>query len=625
MIHTKGFINNMGIFTRFFALLLLLLVTGNAAAVNHFIPIDTSSPRATMASFLALSEEAANRYDEFRDSPSPETQKALLHISVKAEQLFDLSKIAPANRSKIADETYYLLWDSVARLKLPDLEEIPGTTLDQSDESKDSLPSRWRIPNSEITIELVKEGSDAGEYLFSQSTVKNARSYYESLRELPYVQPMRIKDVYRINELITGWMVPPSWTEQLPDWANYAVFGQIVWKWIASLLLTTIGLGFIILVYRWSRHNADSGSLSSFLLNMSTPLTILIVLPIVRYIAREQIHVTGMALELSHYLLFVSYGVTLVWVVWLSANHIVEVIIDSPRVKDESLDASLLRLVARSIGVIAILVLVIRILNELGVPVYGLVTGAGVGGIAIALSAKYTLENFMGALNLFADRPVRVGDLCRFDDESTPGFSPVGRVESIGLRSTKIRRIDRFLITIPNAEFAQRNIVNLSVNDKFVLSTVLGLRYETTDDQLRFVLAELRAMLHAHPMTMHTSNDPIRIRFTGFGDYSLNVSIRVFIRTKNYNEFLAIQEDLLLRMSTIVEQAGTGFAFPSRTLYLTRDSGLDEEAQQAAEKQVREWAAAYELPFPEFSDEQLKKISDTLDYPPEGSPDADRG
>ena len=89
---------------------------------------------------------------------------------------------------------------------------------------------------------------------------------------------------------------------------------------------------------------------------------------------------------------------------------------------------------------IAMFVFLLRTAHEIGVPVYGSVAGAGVGGIAIALAAKPTLENFIGALNLFVDRPVRVGDLCRFDEESSPEWRPVGTVESIGLRSTKIRR-----------------------------------------------------------------------------------------------------------------------------------------------------------------------------------------
>ena len=119
---------------------------------------------------------------------------------------------------------------------------------------------------------------------------------------------------------------------------------------------------------------------------------------------------------------------------------------------------------------------------------------------------------------------------------------------------------------------------------------------------MRFVLATLRELLHAHPKTIHTISEPIRLRFVEFGDYSLNIDVRVYIRTKSYTEYLAIREDILLRIMKIVKNAGTSFAFPSRTVYLGRDSGLDVAAQQAAEKQVREWASAQTMPFPDFTE-----------------------
>lgn len=605
--------------------LLFLLIVGSVCSGEPLEPVDTSSPRATMQSFITLTEETTDRYLEYRDSPSQGTQYAFRQTSGKYKRLFDLSRIAPAVRNQVASETFLLLWEVIARQQLPDYLDIPGITTDQKAADKPELPERWRIPRTEITIIKIAEGQNAGEYRFSANTVEDAPSYYEMVRNLPYQRPMRVGNVHRIAELLTGWMIPIKWVESLPDWANSSVYGQVLWKWFLMLLLYGLGIGVVVAVYKWGRTKTLDGSFSAFVRYLSAPLTVLAVQSLLHYFFHEQVYLTGAVGQLSQSIGFLIYGITMVWIVWISANQVAEFVIASPKVQPESLDASLLRLVSRSVGVVATLMLVFKVLSDLGVPVAGLITGAGVGGVAIALAAKSSLENFMGALNLFADRPVRVGDRCRYDEESVPGWRPVGRVESIGLRSTKIRRVDGFLITIPNAEFAQRNILNLSSNDKFLLSTVLGLRYETTDDQLRFVLAELRELLHAHPQTIHTADEPIRLRFVEFGEYSLNLNMRVYIRTKSYNEFLAIQEDILLRAMKIVDRAGTGFAFPSRTLYLGRDGGLDPDKQQAAEKSVREWASAHTLPFPDFTDDYRHKIEDTLDYPPEGSPGADRG
>ena len=119
----------------------------------------------------------------------------------------------------------------------------------------------------------------------------------------------------------------------------------------------------------------------------------------------------------------------------------------------------------------------------LGLHAYGIVAGLGVGGLAIALAAQSTIENLIGGLSLFADRPVRVGDFCKYGDE-------VGTIEAIGIRSTRIRGIDRTVTTIPNGVLSKMPVVNFTLRDRMLLKTVIGLRYETTPEQLRYVAGE---------------------------------------------------------------------------------------------------------------------------------------
>ncbi len=605
--------------------LLFLLISGSADARHPLEPADTSSPQATMESFLALTDEASQRLVIFHDAPSSASQKALEQALVNVSHLLDLSQIPPAARNKLGMSTTVLLWDVMARLDLPLPEDIPDASavMESDDKAKDS--AQWQVPGTEITIVRIAEGSRAGEFLFSADLVKRLPGFYELVHELPYRRSMPSDDLVQTDQMLTGWMIPMTWVETLPDWAKTPLLGQVFWKWFVLLLLSGLALGAIIWVFRWGRRRDWDSSLSAYVYHLSAPLAILVLAPLLQIFFQDHLNLTGSAASVPDYIIEVAYGGSLVWLIWLTANWIAEAVIASPRINSESLDASILRLVARAVGVTAMLVLTFRAAHFVGIPVYGLVAGAGVGGLAIALAAKSTLENFIAALNLFADHPVRIGDLCRYDDEATSGWHPVGRVESIGLRSTKIRKLDRTLITIPNAKFAQMHIVNFDRCDRMLLSTKLGLRYETTDNQLRFLLAELRELLHAHPKTIHLANDPVRVRFVEYGDYSLNVAIRAYIRVTDYNEFLAVQEDILLRIMKVVGQAGTGFAFPSQTLYLGRDGGLDKEQQEGAEKQVREWSSAHTLPFPDIAEDQRRKITDTLDYPPEGSPGADDG
>jgi len=236
-----------------------------------------------------------------------------------------------------------------------------------------------------------------------------------------------------------------------------------------------------------------------------------------------------------------------------------------------------------------------------------------VGGIAVALAAQKTVEHLFGGLSLIADQPVKVGDFCRFGDQ-------VGTVERIGMRSTRVRTLDRTVVTVPNAEFANLRLENFAERDRIWLRLTLGLRYETTPDQLRHVLIRLRELLYAHP---RIDPDPARVRFVGFGAYSLDLEIYAYVRTSDFSEFLAVREDLYLRIMDVVATSGTGFAFPSQVNYASGD-GLDASRARQAEAEVEQWRAEGRLPLPEFPAERVTRLRDTLDYPPRGSAQARR-
>jgi MscS family membrane protein len=238
------------------------------------------------------------------------------------------------------------------------------------------------------------------------------------------------------------------------------------------------------------------------------------------------------------------------------------------------------------------------------------VAGLGVGGIAVALAAQKSLENLFGGISLFADRPVRVGDFFRYGAE-------VGTVEEIGLRSTRIRTLDRTVVAIPNAEFSNLRLENFAKRDRMRLWTMIGVRYETTPDQLRFLLARLREILWAHP---RITDDPARVRFVGFGRHSLDLEVFAYANTDDWGEFLGIREDIYLRFMDAVKEAGTGFAFPSTTTYVGRDDGLGAEETRRAEARVAEWREKGELPFPHFPEDFREEKWNTGDWPPPGSP-----
>jgi MscS family membrane protein len=262
---------------------------------------------------------------------------------------------------------------------------------------------------------------------------------------------------------------------------------------------------------------------------------------------------------------------------------------------------------ATKVAVVALAVL--AALQNVGFNVTGILAGLGIGGLAVALAAQKTLENLFGGISLIVDQPVRVGDFCRFGDK-------LGTVEEVGLRSTRVRTLDRTIVSVPNGQFAALTLENYTQRDRIWLHATLGLRYETSPDQLRYVLVEIRRMLYGHPKI---DPDPGRIRFIGFGAYSLDLEIFAYVRTTDFGEFLAVQEDVNLRIIDIVAASGTGFAFPSQTTYIARDGGLDRDRARQAESRVAEWRDARALYLPDFPREVVAALDGTLEYPPRGA------
>lgn len=260
--------------------------------------------------------------------------------------------------------------------------------------------------------------------------------------------------------------------------------------------------------------------------------------------------------------------------------------------------------------VVVILVGVILWLDNIDYNVTALVAGLGVGGIAVALAAQKSIENLIGAITLYTSQPVRVGDFCRFG-------GTLGTVEEIGLRSTRVRTLEHTLVSISNAEFSNLPLDNYSKREKIWYHPRLGLRYETTPDQIRCILVEVRKLLYSHPKVLP---DPARIRFVGFGEYSVDLDVFAYIDETDYGKYLEVSEDLNLRIMDIVRNAGSSFAVPTQTTYLERGKGLDGELAREAESRVREWREQKALYLPEFPPEKIGELRGSLEYPPPGSP-----
>jgi MscS family membrane protein len=234
--------------------------------------------------------------------------------------------------------------------------------------------------------------------------------------------------------------------------------------------------------------------------------------------------------------------------------------------------ASLLRLARRFADIIVIFVGVLVLFRRLSIDPTPALAGLGVGGIAVALAAQKTLENVIGGMSLIFDRAVTEGDFLKVGDT-------VGSVDHVGLRSTRIRTLDRTVVTVPNSQIANMSLETLSARDTFWFHPIVGLRYETTSEQLKAILSDLRALLADRT---DIDQETLRVRFVRMNVYSLDVEIFAYLRARDWDHFLELQEPLLFAVMEIVRNAGTDIAFPSQTLYSTLPQPAAEPPSRAS-------------------------------------------
>jgi MscS family membrane protein len=238
-----------------------------------------------------------------------------------------------------------------------------------------------------------------------------------------------------------------------------------------------------------------------------------------------------------------------------------------------------------------------------------LIAGLGVGSLAVALAAQKTLENMIGALTLYTAKPVSPGDFCRFGEA-------VGTVEEIGLRSTVIRTLDRTRVIIPNSVFSAAQIENYTERDRIRFFRNLRLQL-TGAERTRFILAEIRSLLYSHPEILP---DTVSVRLEKIEDATVLLRLDAGTTTTDFQVFLAVAEDLNLRIIEIVHGAGALFSGPGQSLQMRESAPESPERLAEIEATLASWRREDRLPFPNHSPEAIAELRGTLDYPPKGSP-----
>ena len=486
------------------------------------VPDSLKSARATMARFL----QQTNHSDY-----------------VAAAKCLDLSETMVT--SSDAEKTAYRLKFVLDRLARVDLQSI-------SDEPEG--PAYRFRPNprfSEIGIARQSNGA----WLFTSWTVDHIDDLYERLKDTPPVAGTDwIQDLFPAALLRSGFFLPH-------------------YQWICILIVIFLGLLVDRLVRSvLSRIMLGWLKLAKVKVDVETERSVwkpvgLLAMALVWYAGTN---IIGLRPEvLSVLLVTVKFFavVSAVWTAFRLIDLLSSYLLKRSQLTATKFDDLLVPLVSRTLKVFAVCVGIVLFSEMFNLRVYGLLSGLGLGGLAVALAAKDTLGNIFGSLTVLVDRPFEIGDWIVTGDIE-------GTVESVGIRSSRVRTFYNSLITVPNANLTTAVVDNMGRRSYRRIKTMLGLEYGTPPERIEAFCEGVRELLRRHP---YTRKDYYHVYLNQFSASSLDVLLYCFIECPDWAVELRERERLFLDILKLAEKLGVGFAFPTQTLHmLQQDTPSDQ-------------------------------------------------
>jgi MscS family membrane protein len=500
-------------------------VAAPAADSQAPVVVDSGSPRAALLGYLAAARAGDyGRAATWIDQSYPE-------IASRSDDI--------ARRLKaVLDSWLWLDLDQVSPRAV-------GDTTDGLPRDRESLGSVKLPDGKEVAIRLARVGAGEDQrWVFSNVTMAQVDVLYEAL--------------------------PDNWIrEHLPaPLLQPGPFEILYWQWLALLVLlpTSALVGWALerptrrLLHKLSEKTHTEFD-DKLIAAASGPLTLLLGVTASRVLIRW----IALAAPVQTFIVQLQAALATVagfWIVLRCIGVLQESIPLSEWGMRHPALRSLIPLGARIARVIVFVIAVLTVISQFGYPVATILAGLGIGGIAVALGAQKSLEHFFGSVSIGVDQPFRVGDWVNVGGTE-------GEIEAIGLRSTRIRTMDRTVLSIPNGQLAETRTENFAMRDRIRLRTVVGVEYGTSAATIRVLRDEIDRVLRAHPKTWP---DRVVVRFFEFGAYALNIEAFCWIQTTSIDEFRAVREALFLQIMEVVERNGAAFAFPTQTVHVVGGS-----------------------------------------------------
>ena len=349
-----------------------------------------------MQTFIAASERAhglitraahGNRDNQLRTEVNQSVAQML--------RCLDLSEMPEHVRPATGREAAVCLKEIFDRIELPAFEEIPAAG-SPGGEVSEPPPERWRVPGTDIHIKRIEQGPHSGEYLFSSATVAAIPQSYPFYSSQPY-RKNATENFYAWYLTIPGPALAPL-VDRLPDGLRTRMIGRhAVWQWLALAITVPLGLALMILTYRTGRRRSkrfESGRIVRYFVTLLFPIAAMLVPLLIGDFIAEQIRISGKLLTVISFVTGLAFLLAGMVVVSALFRRIAEAIIANPKIHSKGLDAQLIRVVCRVLGLVAATILFLEGGRFLGIPLTTLLASAGVGGLAMALAAQDSLKNF---------------------------------------------------------------------------------------------------------------------------------------------------------------------------------------------------------------------------------------
>lgn len=351
-----------------------------------------------------------------------------------------------------------------------------------------------------------------------------------------------------------------QWLNGFPDYAQLLLIlaatatVYLVWRFIHGRLEKR---------FKRTQNLWDDSIL--YAINKPVSLTIIIIAVIFLMQAIQKIYLEQeiVSLEMLNNLkrVFIVFAVS--WVLLRLINRTESNLIKNKKSSDIKLDETGVQAVSKLLRLIVIIISSLIIFQLLNIPISGVLTFGGIGGIAVGFAAKDLLANFFGGLMIFLDRPFKVGDWIRSPDKEIEGT-----VENIGWRQTRIRTFDKRPLYVPNATFNNISVENPSRMTNRRIYETIGLRYDDWQ-KVDHILAKVKAMLEQHPEIDQEAT--LMVNFNQFSSSSLDFFIYTFTKTREWVKYHHIKQEILLKVMSIIQQEGAEIAFPTSTLHINRE------------------------------------------------------